>query len=95
MTVGFSFVGSKNTSLKYPWKDAFTAMIFFIFTNIDPLIVIVLTKSSAFMNQYFNDKASILKFDSSEGKQLSYFQNGIILKILLSFHEPHNQVKYR
>ena len=36
-----------------------------------------------------------MNFDTSEGNQLSYFQNGLFLKILLSLHEPHNQVKYR
>ena len=36
-----------------------------------------------------------VNFDTSEGNQLSYFQNGLFFKILLSFHEPHNQVKYR
>ena len=51
------------------------------------------------MNQYFNDKSSIflteVNFLTSEENQLSYFQNGLFFKILLSFHEPHNQVKYR
>ena len=35
---------SKLTSLKYPRKDAFSGMNFLIFTNIAPLIMIVLTK---------------------------------------------------
>ena len=48
------------------------------------------------MNPYFNDKSSIflteVNFLTSEENQLSYFQNGLFFKILLSFHEPHNQV---
>ena len=51
------------------------------------------------MNQYFNDKLSLflteVGFDTSEGKQLSYFQNIYFFKILWGFHETHNQVKYR
>ena len=39
---------SKLTSVKYPWNDAFSSMTFFIFTNIAPLIVIVLTKCSLY-----------------------------------------------
>ena len=43
------------------------------------------------MNQYFNDKLSFflteVSFDSSEGKQLSYFQNGYFFKILWWCHE--------
>jgi hypothetical protein len=36
-----------------------------------------------------------VSFDTSEGKQLSYFQNGYFSKVLWRFHEPHNQVKCR
>ena len=49
------------------------------------------------MNQYFNDKFSLLLtevgFDTSEGKQLSYFQNVYFFKIPSGFHETHTQVK--
>ena len=49
------------------------------------------------MNQYFNDELSFfltkVSFDTSEGKQLSYFQNGNFFKIILWCHEPYNYVK--
>ena len=49
------------------------------------------------MNQYLNDKLSFIltevSFDTSDGKQLSYFQNGYFFKILLWSHEPHNAGK--
>ena len=48
------------------------------------------------MNQYFNDKLSLfhaeVSFDTSEEKQLSYFQNGYFFKILWGCHEPYNQL---
>ena len=53
----------------------------------------------AFKNQYFKDKSSLflteVNFDTSEQNQLLYFQNSLFFKILLSFHEPQYQVKYR
>ena len=112
---------SKHTSVKYHGKDVFSEMKSFIFTNMAPLIIIVLNKCSlsciymtfwwffgtitiqttffTFMNQYFNDKSSIflteVNFDTLEGNQLSYFQNGLFFKILWWFHEAHNWVKCR
>ena len=51
------------------------------------------------MNQYFNNKLSLflteVGFDTSEVKELSYFQNVYTSKFLKSFYETHNQVKYR
>ena len=44
----FSSEVSKLTSVKYSWNDAFSGMKFYIFTNIAPLIGIVLTKFSLF-----------------------------------------------
>ena len=39
------------------------------------------------MSQYFNDKLSLflteVSFDTSEEKEVSYFQNGYFFKILL------------
>ena len=36
-----------------------------------------------------------MTFDTSEGNQLSYFQNGYFFKILWWFHQPHNHVRCR
>ena len=51
------------------------------------------------MNQYFSEKLNLLLtemgFDTSEGKELSYFQNVHFSKIAWGFHETHNLVKYR
>ena len=46
-------------------------------------------------NASFQGYFTEVGFDTSEGNQLSYFQNGYFSKILWWFHEPHNQVKCR
>ena len=50
----------------------------------------VIPENASFQG-YFNE----VSFYTSEGNQLSYFQNGYFLKILRCFHEAHNQIKCR
>ena len=49
----------------------------------------------ASMSPYFNAKLSLflteVSFETSEGNQLSYFQNSYFFKILWWSHEPHNK----
>ena len=46
ITAGFILRSQNLLWWNTPWKDAFSGMTFFIFTNIAPMIVIVLTKCS-------------------------------------------------
>ena len=50
-------------------------------------------------SQYFIDKSNLffteVRFDTSEGNQLSYFQNYYFFKILWWCYEPYNERKYR
>ena len=59
--------------------------------------VAILMKIENFMpeNASFQGYFTEVDFDTSEGNQLSYFQNGHFFKILWSFHGTHNQVKCR
>ena len=45
-------------------------------------------------NASFQGKFAKVSFDNSYENQLSYFQNGYFSKILWSFYDPYNQVKY-
>jgi hypothetical protein len=40
-------------------------------------------------NASFQGYFTQVSFNPSEGKQLSYFQNGYFSKVLWLFHEPH------
>ena len=55
---------------------------------------IILVKIFLFYASFLGYFAEV-SFDTSEGNQLSCFQNIYFSKILFDFHKSHNQVKYR